>query len=257
MRHRRPRFQKDTVAKIAPPDVMRVEIEKTRRAFDIARDCGLFRVPRVLDYDQATGTATFERIAGIRPFFSVGHKSRPTIDRIGRSLAVIHRHLSLPDEMVVPLPTEFALAGTEVFLHGDFNGANVCINARSDEIVILDWQMTSRHGGRATFGSRFFDLIWFVNFMLWKPTLSYLIRDPVAPVATAFIQSYFEEARLSYDAETLVRYARNFFQAKLPFRKQNASWTTRYLLPRSQILTQRFVKSLETIRFLGDTRRLR
>ena len=26
MRHRRPRFQKDTVAKIAPPDVMRVEM---------------------------------------------------------------------------------------------------------------------------------------------------------------------------------------------------------------------------------------
>ena len=36
------RFTQDTVIKTAPPSLLRVEVEKTIRAYKIAEDCGLF-----------------------------------------------------------------------------------------------------------------------------------------------------------------------------------------------------------------------
>lgn len=247
MRHSTIQIEKNTVTKTAAPDLMRVEVEKTRMAFEIGRDCGLFSVPKVLDYNEAKGVAVFERIERIQPFISRINQCSSIIERIGRSLAIIHRMLSLPQKMVIPLPPELVLPGTEVFLHGDFNGCNVCFRACSDSIVIFDWQMTSQHGGQATYGSRYFDLLWFVNHMLWMPTVTYLFRDPVAPVAKSFLESYFREAEIPYDADMLVQYAKDFFAVKLPFRKQDAPLSTIYLLPRSRVLTQRFIESLKML----------
>ena len=48
MRHSTVQFKKNTVIKTTAPDLMRVEVEKNRRAFEIGKDCGLFRVPEVL-----------------------------------------------------------------------------------------------------------------------------------------------------------------------------------------------------------------
>jgi len=56
-RHSKVEIKKDTVIKTASPELMRVEVEKTRRAHKIAEDCGLFRVPEVLDYDERRGVA--------------------------------------------------------------------------------------------------------------------------------------------------------------------------------------------------------
>jgi len=181
MRHSTIRFGKNTVTKTEAPYLMRVKVEKTKRAFEIGRDCGLFRVPEVFECDEANGVAIFERIERIHPVFPRSTQCRSVMERVGLSLAIIHRKLSSPQEMVIPIPREFALSGSEVFLHGDFNGSNVCLDTCSRSIVILDWQMTSRHGGKATYGSRYFDLIWFVNYMLWKPTLRYFLGDSVIP----------------------------------------------------------------------------
>lgn len=255
MRNSTIRFGKNTATKTADPDLMRVEVEKTRRAYEISRNCGLFRVPEVLEYDEAKGMAVFERIHRIYPVRNVVNGSsqyKSLIEQIGRSLAVIHRNLTLPYDMRIALPPEFNLPGTEVFLHGDFNGINVCVAKCLPSIVILDWQMTSRHGGKATYGSRYFDVIWFVNYMLWTPTIHYLFCDPVSPMARYFLESYFKEAEFSYDAEMFVRYTKCFFETMLPFRKQHARWRTRYLLPRSRILTQRFIESLEKIALSRD-----
>jgi len=261
MRHSYIKLEKNTVTKTAAPGLMRVEIEKTRRAFEIGRDCGFFRVPEILEYDEAKGVAVFERIQQISPVRNVANGTRQyksLMEHIGRSLAVIHQELALPRDMIITLPPEYNLPGTEVFIHGDFNGINVCVSTCSPSIVILDWQMTSRHGGQATYGSRYFDLIWFVNYMLWTPTIFYLFYDPVSPISRSFLKSYFKESELAYEAEIFVQYARGFFETKLPFRKQHASWRTRYLLTRSDNLTQKFIESLESkvlggnIHLIGD-----
>jgi hypothetical protein len=250
MRHNSIQFGKNTVTKTSTPDLMRVEVEKTRRAFEIGKDCGLFRVPEVLEYNEGKGVAVFERIYGLNSTWSLMSGSsqyKSIIEQVGRSLAIIHRKLVLPDKMTIMLTSEFNLPGTEVFLHGDFNGINVCVSTCSSSVVILDWQMTSRHGGRSTYGSRYFDIVWFFNYILWTPTIKYLFSDPVSAIARYFLESYFKESGLAYDKREFVQYAKNFFDTKLPFRKQHTSWKVRYLLKRSNILTGRFVKSLETM----------
>jgi hypothetical protein len=62
MRHSVVQFGKHTVTKSGAPERMRLEVEKTRRAFEIGLGCGLFRVPEVLDFDESKGVAVFERI---------------------------------------------------------------------------------------------------------------------------------------------------------------------------------------------------
>jgi hypothetical protein len=41
---------------------MCIEVEKNLRAYEIGRDCGFFRVPEVLEYDEIAGRAVFERL---------------------------------------------------------------------------------------------------------------------------------------------------------------------------------------------------
>jgi hypothetical protein len=244
-------FEKKTVIKTSAPDLMRVEVEKARRAFEIGKDCSLFRVPEVLDYDESKGVAVFEWIEQIQPVHDaifMANKVKPILEMAGRSLAIIHKKLTLPGEMAIALPLEIDSPGTEVFLHGDFNGCNICFEKHSSRIVILDWQTTVLHGGQATYGSRYFDLIWFVDYILWNPTLHYIWVDPVNPLINVFIKSYFKEAEILHDAETFIQYAKSFFETKLPFRKKQAAGRIRrLLLPHSYTLTQRFIESLETM----------
>lgn len=239
---------KDTVIKAGNPVLMRIEVEKTRRAGQIGKECGLFRVPEVLDYDEIRGVAVFERIMGIQPLRRTASWGREYValgERLGASLAVVHRNLTLPRDMIIPLPPEFAANGHDVFLHGDLGINNICLDRNSSSIVILDWQMTGVHGGQATYGCRYFDILWFVNSLLWTPTIRHLLGDPVRPVARNFVESYYRTANIPYDAQSISGYAERFFETKLPLRRRiSRRW--RIFIPRCNALTQRFIRSLRT-----------
>jgi len=246
-RHSRIQTGRDTVVKTADPERMRVEVEKTRRALEIGRQSGLFRVPEVLDYDEKEGVVVLERIRGLRPvrngLLARGRTALELAARSARALAAIHRDLRLPEDMRVNLPPELAAPGARVFLHGDFNGANVCRSETEPGLVILDWQMTSRHGGRATCGTRFFDVVWFLNYLLWTPGWRHLVGDPVAPVARVFLATYFHETAAGDEAE-LGSYAQRFFEHKQARRRELATWWQRPWLPRCQVITRRFLEGL-------------
>ncbi len=237
-----------TVVKSDTPRLMRVEVEKTRRAGRIGKDSGLFRVPEVLDYDDGKGVAVFERIPGLRTLrrgVAWGPEYVDLGGRLGTALAVVHRELNLPADMVVPLPEGFAAEGPDVFLHGDLGVENVGLIPGSSAPVILDWQFTGVHGGEATHGSRFFDVVWFVNTLIWFPTMSHLFGDPVGPVARAFIGSYFRTAGVGWDGEAMAGYAERFFEIKRPERRR-MSRRQRVFIPRCQALTRRFIRSLRS-----------
>ena len=109
LRHSTIQFEKNKVIKTADPALMRVEVEKNRKAFEIGKDCGLFRVPKVLEYYESKGIAVFEKIDGIEPFGNTvfsGRQSKSSIEQIGTSLAVIHQKLDLSRNMIVALPPE-------------------------------------------------------------------------------------------------------------------------------------------------------
>lgn len=242
-------FAEDAVSKNADPKLMQVEIEKTRRGGEIGKRSGLFRVPEVIEYQEATGTAVFERIynlVSVRRLLNKGTLTDGIMELAGRSLAVIHRDLTLPEHMRSELPAEFrSTAAPQVFLHGDYNGENICWDTQASALVILDWQTTSRHGGNATYGPAYFDLLWYANHMLWTPSASYLIKDYVTRPARRFIAAYLREAQLPYD-RSLAEYADRFFRTKQPTRRQHSRGLGRWLLSRSEALTEAFSESLWT-----------
>jgi len=173
--------------------------------------------------------------------------SDSVLERIGQGLAEIHRSLTLPDDMRTALPPELSLEGeTQVFLHGDFNGTNVCIDRSNQTIAVLDWQMTSVHGGTATYGTRYFDLTWFVNHLFVRPLHRYLFARPAAPAARLFLQSYFKALDMDCPFPELCEYMKRFFKQKLSHRKRTLSLAKRLLLAPANVRLMAFLKALET-----------
>lgn len=243
------RIAGDTIIKTGDPELMRVEVEKTTRAFEIGRQSGLFRVPRILDYYEKKGEVVFERIAdihGVRHAVSFGSRYAELLGRIGVALALVHRELELPGDMVVALPDEFALKGNEVFLHGDFSVDNVCVRKGSSEIVILDWQMTKVHGGKATYGTRYFDVVWFTNNLFTKPFHKYLFGPSVGCAAKKFLSSYLGACDVQFSVMEFASYMRQFYRTKLVLRSKSLTWKRRLLLVPGHAFWRMFIESISS-----------
>jgi len=238
----------DVVIKTGSPELMCIEVEKTRRAHEISKQCGLFRVPEVLDYDESTGTAKFEYLRDIRTLREViacGAGAKSVMAKLGQSLAIVHKNLKLPENMVVPLPKNYCLAGTEVFLHGDLGLRNVCVSVNNSKIAILDWRTTEKLGEYATHGSRYFDIMWFVYNLFYRPIkrTRYQASSPAAPMAETFIHAYFSTTDYAYNHEEFVSYMKRFLDMRLSTRKNAGQFKRRLLLVPSHMKLRRFISS--------------
>lgn len=238
----------DIVIKTGIPEFMRIEVEKTRRAHEISRRCGLFHVPQVLDYDHLTGVAKFEFVRGIRTLRQVmaaGDATESIVEMLGQSLAVIHQSLNLPDDMVKALPKHYCLPGTEVFLHGDLGLRNVCVISATSQIVVLDWRTSVKVCEHATYGSRYFDMMWFVYNLFYRPVgrERYKSKVPAAPMAEAFLQAYFRTSDYAYNHDEFNYYMLRFLNIKLEELKMERQFKRRLLLIPSHMKLRRFINS--------------
>jgi len=169
-------FSANSVRKVGDAPLLAVEATKTVRAGEIGIESGLFYVPSVLDFDRDKGVLELERLKGLVTLLQLAIDKDARIlelmNRAGRSLAVIHEQLVLPDKIKYPLPPEWMApdltsepigGGTDqnVFIHGDFASVNVCLHEASGRLVILDWSAAPIIGRTPTFGSRYFDILWF------------------------------------------------------------------------------------------------
>ncbi|HDL64965.1 MAG TPA: hypothetical protein ENH12_06205 [Proteobacteria bacterium] len=239
-------INRDNVVKSGDPLRMQVEVEKSRRGRIIAEASGLFRVPQVIEFDPDRGIAVFEKIDNLVPFqeaFIFDRAYRTAAHRLGEALSVIHRDLELPDDMVEPLPAPLAGEGGEVFLHGDFSVYNVCRDGTGG-LVIIDWQMTGVHGGKATRGTPCFDMIWFINNLFYRPTLRHFHARDMLQVARSFLEGYYHSSPEAPSPAMLADYAESFFAFKRPQRKANANWRERPLLFLSHRLAWIFIREL-------------
>lgn len=238
-------FSGDTVVKTGNPDAMRIEVEKTIRAFDIGCQSGLFRVPRILDYDESKGRVVFERIhdiQGIRHLVSFGSRYGMLLEKSGIALAAIHGGLELPAEMKILLPDEFVHDGNEVFLHGDFSIDNVCVHNNNLEIVILDWQMTKVHGGVASYGTRYFDVVWFINNLFTKSFTKYMFAPSVRSGAFRFLTAYIESCDCSYDMRDFGYYMKEFYRIKMDLRRKSMTWKRRIVMTPGHMFWRMFIR---------------
>lgn len=181
------------------PDEIALERVKTIRAGEIGTRTGLFRVPRVLDSEDEPGILVLERIAGFRRLADLAPeddaRSRGVFELLGRSMAVVHKELALPEQLVHSLPPEWMdEAGHNVFVHGDLTVRNAGWDTESGGLVIVDWAVAHDMAIDGTFGSPYFDLVWLVMSAFWtKPLLRRPLYSPRS-LCDAFIRGYSDSS---------------------------------------------------------------
>jgi tRNA A-37 threonylcarbamoyl transferase component Bud32 len=189
----------DIVQKTGEASLLAVEAAKAARAFEIGKNSGLFRVPRVVGFDAEAGLLEFERLDGLVTLLDLAIRKDPRLfdllKKAGRSLAVIHKQLILPDEMKHELPQEWTDSEDQnVFIHGDFATVNVCFHEQSNSLVIVDWSAAPLIGRTPTFGSRYFDILWFVNCLFCGVPNKKILNWDAEAMAEAFLEGYAQEA---------------------------------------------------------------
>jgi aminoglycoside phosphotransferase (APT) family kinase protein len=205
----------EIIRKTGEPDTLAIEAAKTSKAFDIGKDCGLFYVPKVVNYDVKGGILELERLNGLVTLLDMAarkdHRIFELLKKAGRALAAIHEKLVLPEQMKHELSAEWMASSVEnVFIHGDFAGFNLCFDESSGRLVILDWSSAPLLGNVVTYGSRFFDIIWFVIFIFYGAPRRSLFNWDAKGMANAFLSGYAEYhpekiQRLSSDFKPLMR----------------------------------------------------
>jgi aminoglycoside phosphotransferase (APT) family kinase protein len=229
----------EIIRKTGKSDELEIEAAKASRAYEISKDCGLFYVPKVVKLNPNTGMLEFERLDNLVTLLDMAarkdHRIFELLKKTGQALAVIHDKLVMPEQMKYELPAEWlAHSSDNVFIHGDFAGFNLCFDESADRLVILDWSSAPLLGNVATYGSRFFDIIWFVIFIFYGAPRDCLFNWDAPAMANAFLAGYAENhpeiiQRLSVDFQPLMR---RYYRKTVWYLAKQRSWykAARYLL---------------------------
>ena len=189
---------KSIFRKIGNPSVIEIEYIKTNLASNISGETGLFNVPKILYYNKKDGVIDFEYLTHLKSLQNlISNKDNrlfKIFENLGTVLAIIHKNMELPYKYKKELPTEWSDSDTnKVFLHGDFTINNVCYHEPSEKLVILDWSTAPALDTQITFGTKYFDIHWFICSMFTNILgFTFSIRT-LKIYANAFINSYFEQ----------------------------------------------------------------
>jgi len=192
-------FFADSVRKVGDAHLLAIEATKTKLAGKIGKDSGLFYVPRVLNFDKKKGVLDLERLNGLVTLLQLAIDNDAQLlefsEKAGRALQVIHKQLILPDEMKHELPPEWMdWPDKNVFIHGDFACINVCLHQPTGQLVILDWSAAPAIGRTPTFGSRYFDILWFVSCAFRGAPGTKILRWNAEGIADAFLKGYLNHS---------------------------------------------------------------
>lgn len=247
-------INEETVIKRGSHELMKLEYEKTLQAYNIFNKSDVINVPRILDYNQEEGKIIFERIKNVTNvgrFQNFTNDSIETAAKIGLCLANIHTSYKLPDNLIEPLPIELAEHNSQqVFIHGDMTGDNILYRASDNKLFIIDWMMTKKHKGKATYGTAFFDVAWFINFQFYsKIKLDYFKRD-IENETFAFLKSYSKSINFDFNLREFSNYLLKFLNYKIPLRKKILPYHVYIRLWPSHQRFLRFAKRLKANQYL-------
>jgi tRNA A-37 threonylcarbamoyl transferase component Bud32 len=188
-------FVGDIARKTGDPSLLAVEAAKASKALDIGRDCGLFSVPKVANFDAEAGVLEFERLKGLSTLLELAVRRDGRLPELlgkaGQSLAIIHEELILPEGMKHELPPAWMGPSSEnVFIHGDFACINVCFQEPSGRLVILDFSAAPMVGRTPTFGSRYFDILLFMSSLFQGAPWTRMFDRDAGEMAEAFLEGY-------------------------------------------------------------------
>lgn len=181
--------------KFVPNKHIKIELMKTKQATHIAEETGLFYVPKVLSFDVEKGLLEIEHLKRLRTLeeLAICNDDRlpNLIEKLGRALVAIHNNLTLPSELKINLPDEWMSPnGDNVFIHGDLTMCNVCIHEPTERLVIVDWSSAPIFDMVATFGTRYFDIIWFISHIFYKMPIKCVFKWKANRLTDKFMNGY-------------------------------------------------------------------
>ena len=234
--------------KQSDPLLMKIEFEKHTQAYELAIKSNLFKVPKIYDYDSDKGIIKMEYFPNIQRYDSISNPSDELVIKIANLLSYIHDNLVLKNKITSSLINKFGQK-YKSFIHGDFNGHNVCIDKLTGNIVILDWQTAPFYGGRATYESRLFDLMWFATYSLRIPKKKDLNFFRTLRKSKLFIKSYIEATKQEIDKNYFYEYANSFISMHLKYKTKvtKASFVENLCFNYSKFLNFIFLKQLKKI----------
>lgn len=188
-------FIGDIARKTGKASLLAVEAMKTQKAGEIGKSTGLFYVPKVVNFNSEAGVLEFELLRGLVPLleFAIRKDGRlfELLEKAGQALAVVHEQLVLPEEMKFELPPEWMGSSDDnVFIHGDFTIGNVGLHMPSERLVILDWSAAPLLGRTPVFGSKYFDILWFVSRLFNDAPYKAILNWNAEEMADTFIRGY-------------------------------------------------------------------
>jgi len=211
-------FTPDLMQKTGPRRILDVEMAKTLAAARIGDASNVFTVPKIVRHDADIGIIEFERIPRLLTLYQLARRGDARLPdllaRAGEALALIHTHLRLPSALKISLPSAWMLPEAEnAFLHGDFTPSNVGLDESTGQLVIFDWSAVPFIAPLATFGPRYFDLVWFaVNLFNTRPWPS-LTRWTVRKMADVFIRAYLAAQNERLERDVFREYRRRMLQS--------------------------------------------
>jgi hypothetical protein len=196
----------------------------------LGRESGLFYAPEVKDYNIAEGWIRFEYLHDLVPLRSI--KKKPElmtllIEKAAKALVYIHDNFKLDKRDIVLLPLEIEMPGKEIpraFLHGDFNTDNVQFDPASQGLVILDWSLSPLFDKPATWGTVYWDVLWFARGILG---LRYYMDYHLAfrhNLVRIFMEQYQEHSGYKLVEQDLKIYSKQLLTVMKTVAKKNIHW---------------------------------
>ena len=217
----------DRVTKYQSIDATQREIEGTQLASEIARNCGLFSVPSVIESNPESGLIVFERISGadtLRVVLPRIEVPEILVERAAEILARIHG----------------ASVGGSVFIHGDFTIENLLYEEKQDRMTVIDWSTPAWLGAHEARESSH-DIAMFLMSLFNRPVFyHHRIRD-VPTLARCFLSRYSEYHDL--DTKKLANTSDTLLSLYLPYYRRKIMW--RYVANYPSIRRfRRFVRNI-------------
>ena len=183
----------------------------TRAAHELGRSSGLFRAPRVIECDARRGLLRMEELACLVRADERLRDAPDDLDlmrSVGRAIAAVHDQLRPGPCGAAGSPAGPLDPAGAVPIHGDFSLLNVCVQAGSGQVVLLDWSSASALPRKIAVGPRTLDLAQFLRSLVvhLSPLREALRRFPAR--AAAFLEGYESQARVRIDRAELARCAR-------------------------------------------------
>ena len=83
-----------------------------------------------------------------------------------------------------------------VYLHADFTMSNVLYDNKLDRISIIDWSMSSMFAYPANYGSRYWDLSFFISTLFQSSVSTYFLYNLREKLAKEFLKGYAQKTEL-------------------------------------------------------------